>query len=62
MSRARFTSSEITRAWKATRAAGVTAEITIDLINGTMRITPCAVATPAPAGNAVLDRIKGMNL
>jgi hypothetical protein len=61
LSRARFTSSEITRAFKAARAAGVTAEITID-IHGTMRLTPCAVATPATAGNAVLDRIKGMNL
>ena len=61
MSRARFTSAEITRAFKATQRAGVTAAITIDM-DGTMRITPCAMATHATAGNPVLDRIKGMKL
>lgn len=61
MSRARFTSAEITRAFKATQRAGVIAAITIDM-DGTLRITPCAVSAPAAAGNTVLDRIKGMAL
>jgi hypothetical protein len=61
MSRARFTSSEITRAFKAARAAGVTAEITID-IHGTMRLTPCEIVASTSGGNSVLDRIKRMKL